>query len=115
MIAGCPMFTRRSAPVAVFVFSIACIRGQTPAVDFDRIAREVIAQQRVVGASVLVARGDKIVFEKGYGFADLGLQAPTKPRTWELRRTVIHGCAEYSASSEAMAGSSEASSTRINR
>ena len=81
MIAGCLMFTRRSAPVTVFLFSIAYIRGQTSAVDFDRITREVIAQQRVVGASVLVARDDKIVFEKGYGFADLGLQAPTKADT----------------------------------
>jgi CubicO group peptidase (beta-lactamase class C family) len=79
------MFLRRSAPLAVFLFSIAYIRGQTPVVDpgddFDRITREVIAQQRVVGASVLIARDDKIVFEKGYGFADLGLQAPTKADT----------------------------------
>jgi CubicO group peptidase (beta-lactamase class C family) len=75
------MFTRRSAPVTVSLFSIAYIRGQTSAVDFDRITREVIAQQRVVGASVLIARDDKIVFEKGYGFADLGLQAPTKADT----------------------------------
>ena len=40
--------------------------------DLDAIVQRVIAQERVVGASVLVARGDRILLHKGYGFADLG-------------------------------------------
>jgi D-alanyl-D-alanine carboxypeptidase len=55
--------------------------AQHPTVDLDAIARRVIAQEHVVGASVLVAEGNRIVFEKGYGFADLGLEAPTKSET----------------------------------
>ncbi len=49
--------------------------------DLDAIVQRVIAQERVVGASVLVARGDKILLHKGYGFADLALEAPAKDET----------------------------------
>ena len=49
--------------------------------DLDQIAKRVIAQQHVVGASVLVARGNQIILHQGYGFADLGLEAPTKDET----------------------------------
>src|SRR6478735_4853779 len=51
------------------------------AADLDLIVQRVIARERVVGASVLVARGDRILLHKGYGFADLGLEAPTKDET----------------------------------
>lgn len=47
----------------------------------DSIVQRVIAQERVVGASVLVARGDRILLHKGYGFADLALEAPAKNET----------------------------------
>ncbi len=47
----------------------------------DAIVQRVIAQERVVGASVLVARGDRILLHKGYGFADLELETPTKAET----------------------------------
>jgi CubicO group peptidase (beta-lactamase class C family) len=49
--------------------------------DLDAIVQRVIAQERVVGASALVARGDKILMHKGYGFADLALEAPAKDET----------------------------------
>jgi CubicO group peptidase (beta-lactamase class C family) len=49
--------------------------------DLDSIVQRVIAQERVVGASVLVARGDRILLHKGYGFADLALEAPAKDET----------------------------------
>ena len=61
----------------LFVVSILSATGA----DLDGISRRIIAQERVVGASVLVAKGNQIVFEKGYGFADLGLEAPTKGET----------------------------------
>ncbi|HVG90888.1 MAG TPA: serine hydrolase domain-containing protein [Alphaproteobacteria bacterium] len=47
----------------------------------DSIVQRVIARERVVGASVLVARGDRILLHKGYGFADLGLEVPVKDET----------------------------------
>src|SRR6478736_2475947 len=50
-------------------------------VDLDSIVQRVITQERVVGASVLVARADKILLHKGYGFADLALEAPAKDET----------------------------------
>src|SRR5579871_3850301 len=49
--------------------------------DLDAIVQRVIAQEGVVGASVLVARGDEILLHRGYGFADLGLEAPSRDET----------------------------------
>ncbi|MGC2742501.1 MAG: serine hydrolase domain-containing protein [Candidatus Angelobacter sp.] len=51
------------------------------AADLDSIVQRVIAQEHVVGASVLVARGNRILLHKGYGFADLALEAPAKDET----------------------------------
>src|SRR6202023_3277591 len=55
--------------------------GQSSAANLDEVAKRIIARERVVGASVLVARGHQIILHKGYGFADLGLEAPTKDET----------------------------------
>src|SRR6266852_3138146 len=59
----------------------ARVLAQSSAADLDEVAKRAIAQQHVVGASVLVARGNQIILHKGYGFADLGLEAPTKDET----------------------------------
>ena len=55
--------------------------GATAAADLDSIARQSVSEQKVVGASVLVARGDRILLHKGYGFADLELEAPARDET----------------------------------
>ena len=47
----------------------------------DAIARKVLADEHVVGASVLVAQGGRILLHRGYGFADLGLEAPSRDET----------------------------------
>jgi D-alanyl-D-alanine carboxypeptidase len=49
--------------------------------DLDAIVQRVMAQEHVVGASVLVASGGRILLHKGFGFADLGLEAPAKDET----------------------------------
>jgi D-alanyl-D-alanine carboxypeptidase len=49
--------------------------------DLDIIVQRVMAQEHVVGASVLVGSGGHILLHKGYGFADLGLEAPAKDET----------------------------------
>jgi D-alanyl-D-alanine carboxypeptidase len=49
--------------------------------DLDAIVQRVMAQEDVVGASVLVAKDGKILLHKGFGVADLGLDAPTKAET----------------------------------
>jgi D-alanyl-D-alanine carboxypeptidase len=46
--------------------------------DLDSIAAQAVAQSHVVGASVLVAKGDHVLLLKGYGVSDLGLEAPAK-------------------------------------
>ena len=66
--------------IAILFFCSAAqaLQGTTSTADLDAIAQRVVARERVVGASVLVARGDRILLHKGYGFADLGLEVPVK-------------------------------------
>jgi D-alanyl-D-alanine carboxypeptidase len=70
--------------VALSLFCSAAANAQQAAnstPDLDAIVKRVIAQEHVVGASVLVARGDQVLLHQGYGFADLGLEVPTKAET----------------------------------
>jgi D-alanyl-D-alanine carboxypeptidase len=67
--------------VAVLFASTRASLAQESAVDLDGVAQRAVTQQKVVGASVLVARGDRILLHKGYGFADLGLESPAKPES----------------------------------
>ena len=53
--------------------------AQTSAADLDSVARQAFVQANVVGASVLVAKGDRILLLKGYGVSDIGLAAPAQP------------------------------------
>ncbi len=57
------------------------VSAQTAASDLDAIAKKVVAREQVVGASVLVSRGGKILLHKGYGLAELDLQVPAKDET----------------------------------
>ncbi|MGB9465495.1 MAG: serine hydrolase domain-containing protein [Candidatus Acidiferrum sp.] len=66
--------------LSLFLATTDC-RGQEPAADLDGVVQRMMAQEGVVGASVLVARGDKILLHKGYGFADIGLEAAAKDET----------------------------------
>ena len=76
------MRVRYGAAVCLFfLFATMDGRAQGPADDLDSVVQRMLAQEGVVGASVLVRRGDKILLHKGYGFADLGLEAATKEET----------------------------------
>src|ERR1044071_7276882 len=66
--------------LALLLFSAANAQTNSSP-DLDAIVQRVIARERVVGASVLVARGNQILLHKGYGFADLGLEAAAKDET----------------------------------
>jgi D-alanyl-D-alanine carboxypeptidase len=57
------------------------VHAQAAAPDLDAIARKVIAREEVVGTSVLVSRAGKVLLHKGYGYAELNLQAPAKDET----------------------------------
>jgi CubicO group peptidase (beta-lactamase class C family) len=70
--------------VAAAVLSIAgprVSRAEVSAAELDGVAQRMIAQERVAGASVLVARHGKVILHKGYGQADLGLETPTRDET----------------------------------
>jgi D-alanyl-D-alanine carboxypeptidase len=49
--------------------------------DLDAIVQQVMAREHVVGASVLVTRRGRVILHKGFGFADLGLDAPARDET----------------------------------
>ena len=53
------MSTRAALLFAVLAFATPAVHAQSPTVDLDAVARRAIAQQKVVGASVLVARGSE--------------------------------------------------------
>ncbi|HEX3480159.1 MAG TPA: serine hydrolase domain-containing protein [Kofleriaceae bacterium] len=75
---------RRIAAAAVIVLSIAgprVARAEVSAAELDGVAQRMIAQERVAGASVLVAHHGKVILHKGYGQADLGLETPTRDET----------------------------------
>jgi D-alanyl-D-alanine carboxypeptidase len=72
--------------ISTFVLLLLCsaasaFQATNSPADLDAIVQRVIAQECVVGASVLVVRGDRVLLYKGYGFADLGLEAPAKDET----------------------------------
>jgi CubicO group peptidase (beta-lactamase class C family) len=80
------MRIRYVAVICIFLFfgTTTCL-GQSSPAELDSLVQRMMAQEGVVGASVLVARGDKILLRKGYGFADLGLDAPLRMKlfiTW---------------------------------
>lgn len=60
---------------------VALLCGAAFAQNLDEVARRAVAQQRVVGASVLVAKSGQVVLHKGYGLADFGLDAPARDET----------------------------------
>jgi D-alanyl-D-alanine carboxypeptidase len=64
-----------------FFVAVTSCKAQEAAVDLDAVAQRTVALERVVGASVLVAHNGNILLHKGYGLADLGLDAKTQPDT----------------------------------
>src|SRR3984957_4160051 len=76
-----PMRIPRSLfATAILSLSVYAVSIADPSqADLDSIAGQAVAQSQVVGASVLVARGDHILLLKGYGISDIGLEAPSRP------------------------------------
>jgi CubicO group peptidase (beta-lactamase class C family) len=55
--------------------------AQVSAASLDSVVRRVLSRERVVGASVLVARNGTVILHRGYGLADLGLAVPAHDET----------------------------------
>ena len=73
--------------LVLLVLSLLCspvahaFQSASSAPDLDAIVKRVITEEHVVGASVLVVRAGRTLVHQGYGFADLGLEVPTKAET----------------------------------
>jgi hypothetical protein len=68
----------------VLLLSSAAANSAAPTLsgpDLDALVQQVMAQEHVVGASVLVAQAGRILLHKGFGLADLALEAPAKAET----------------------------------
>jgi D-alanyl-D-alanine carboxypeptidase len=77
----------RAPTLFTFALFLLCSAGAKSSPDsssvpnLDVIVQRAMTQEHVVGASVLVASGGHVLLHKGYGFADLGLEAPAKDET----------------------------------
>src|SRR5215813_6149169 len=61
--------------------SASGISAEVARAELDAVARRVMAEERIAGASVLVMRRGEVLLRAGYGFADVGLEAPAKDDT----------------------------------
>ncbi|MCS7465835.1 serine hydrolase [Stieleria sp. ICT_E10.1] len=48
---------------------------------FDRLMREFMTEHRVPGASIAVSNRGRVVFARGYGYADIAQQQPVQPNS----------------------------------
>lgn len=74
---------KKSRIVSTCVFLVGLVPLFSVAQDaarIEQVVQEYVANKQFMG-SVLVARGDQIVFDKGYGFAYLEWQIPNTPTT----------------------------------
>jgi D-alanyl-D-alanine carboxypeptidase len=69
------------APLLLCFTAAHSAPASKPRPDLEAIVRQVMAREHVVGASVLVAKGGEILLHKGFGVADLGLDAPAHDET----------------------------------
>ncbi len=65
----------------LFILYSAISNAQNAQDEFDKYLTVRLRSDSIPGATLLIAKGDKILKEKGYGFANLELQAPAKPET----------------------------------
>jgi CubicO group peptidase (beta-lactamase class C family) len=70
-----------SLAIALLAVTAAGSSAQRSPADLDATVKRVMAEQHVVGASVLVAKDGRVLLHRGYGVADLGLEVPTKDET----------------------------------
>lgn len=51
----------------------------------DQIFGKSLSEKRFSGAAITVVKGDKLIFSKGYGFADYAQQTPMDPASTKIR------------------------------
>src|SRR5262249_19164433 len=75
------IFTAFATSMLVLILDAGEGRAQPSANELDAVAQRMIARERVAGASILVVERGKVLLHKGYGYADVGLEAPAKAET----------------------------------
>jgi CubicO group peptidase (beta-lactamase class C family) len=71
-----------AAAAAVAVLGMATVRAAARPTDpVDALMRAALAQQRIPGATLLIARAGRIMRVAGYGFANVELHVPAVPAT----------------------------------
>ena len=76
------VMTQRTLLLSIALLGVANrASAQASAAVLDSVARQVIAREHVVGASVLVARHGTVILHRGYGLADLEVGAAAKDET----------------------------------
>jgi CubicO group peptidase (beta-lactamase class C family) len=70
-----------AAAAAVAVLGMATVRAAAPADPVDALMHAALAQQRIPGATLLVARAGRIIRAGGYGLANVELRVPAVPAT----------------------------------
>jgi CubicO group peptidase (beta-lactamase class C family) len=66
--------------LCLFSFLASAVWAQTPEARIEQIVQSYVADHKFMG-TVLIAKGDKILFDKGYGFANLEWRIPNTPDT----------------------------------
>jgi CubicO group peptidase (beta-lactamase class C family) len=66
----------------LFLYSFLAIAGsaQTPEARIEQIVQSYVADHKFMG-TVLIAKGGNVIFDKGYGYANLEWQIPNTPDT----------------------------------
>jgi CubicO group peptidase (beta-lactamase class C family) len=74
------MFKHTFTLIMAITFSGIPIQGQTIKTEkyehIDKIAQQLINQHKIAGASVLLLKNDKIIYNKAFGFADIETKKP---------------------------------------
>lgn len=71
---------RSTTSIALLLVLLASAAGQDLTPKFDEYLSGLVKQNRFTG-SVLVARDGKVIFSKGYGFANAEFEIPNTPQT----------------------------------
>jgi len=64
----------------LYSFLSMATSAQTPEARIEQIVQSYVADHKFMG-TVLIAKGDNVIFDKGYGYANLEWQIPNTPDT----------------------------------
>lgn len=72
---------KRSIALLLLLFSALFAKSQITESNVDSIVQLAVDSVRFSGASILVAKGERVIHSKGYGYAHQGFKVPASPAT----------------------------------